>query len=118
MKKYITLLSFIAVFFIGMQGSQAQETLVAETDRPEAVAKVQTYNLHQLVELDGNQQAAVYNVFVDLNQNLKGLEGNKDIAKVQGAKASLLETVKAKLKSILTNEQYQGYLKTLETPKK
>jgi len=117
MKKYITLLSFIAIFFVGMQ-SQAQNSRAVEAETPEAIAKKQTYDLHKAVNLTGDQQRATYKVLVDLQQNFAGLsDGNEGLASVQEAKASLLEKSKGSLKKILTEEQFNIYLKSLEIKK-
>ncbi|MDO6596083.1 hypothetical protein Q4512_04095 [Oceanihabitans sp. 2_MG-2023] len=114
MKKYISLLSLIAIFFVGMQQTQAQDSRVAESERPEAIAKKQTYELHQLVELTGDQQVETFKVLVDLAYNEKGLEGNNDIATVQKAKSTLLEAANTKLRQILTPSQYEAYQKSLK----
>lgn len=118
MKKYISLLSLIAIFFVGMQQIQAQDSRVVEAEFPEAIAKKELHELHNTVALTGDQQTAAYKVLVDLQQNYKGLESNDDIATVQKAKAVLLESAKGKLKNILTQEQFQVYLRSLEKPKK
>ena len=117
MKKYITLLSFIAVFFIGMQESQAQNATAAKGDAPMVLAKTQTHELHQLVGLTGKQQSSAYKVFVDLQQNLQGVSDNNDVATVQKIKSAVSETTKVRLKSILTKEQFEIYLKSLENSK-
>ena len=71
MKKYISLLSFIAIFFVGIQHSQAQDSnRFVEAEMPEAIAKKQTHSLHQMSELTGDQQRAVYKVFLDYQQNV------------------------------------------------
>jgi len=117
MKKYISLLSLIAIFFVGMQQTQAQDARAQELASPEGLAKQQTHQLHQMVELSGDQQRGVFKVLVDLNQNLNALEGNDDITAVQRTKATLVENANGKLKSILNPEQYNAYLKSLEKPK-
>jgi len=114
MKKYITLLSLIAVFFIGMQQTQAQDSRVAEAEFPEAIAKKQLHELHQTVALTGEQQTEAYKVLVDLQQNFNGLKGNTNITEVQRAKSALLERANMKLKSILNAEQYEAYLASLK----
>jgi len=114
MKKYITLLSFIAIFFVGIQQSQAQ---VVKAEMPEAIAKKQTHELHQITELTGDQQRAVYKVLLDYQQNANALNKNSNIATAQEAKAAIMDNVKARLKSILNEEQFNAYLKTLEKPK-
>ena len=118
MKKYISLLSLIAIFFVGMQQTQAQESRVVEAEMPEAIAKKQLYELHKMAELTGDQQVAAFKVLVDLHQNYKGLSENKDLATVQKAKSVLLETANLKMKKILEKDQYQVYLRSLEIPKK
>ncbi|WP_055444552.1 hypothetical protein [Lacinutrix himadriensis] len=118
MKKYISLLSLIAIFFVGMQQTQAQNARANTSDIPEVKAKQQTYELHQLVTLSGEQQGATFKLFVDQIQNLNGLAGNDDIASVQEAKMFLQEKTLAKLKEILTEKQMQVYLKDLEASKK
>ena len=118
MKKYISLLSFIAIFFIGINQSQAQDSKgIVESEMPEAIAKKQTHNLHQMTELTGDQQREVYKVFLDYHQNANALNKKSDIAASQKAKAAVMNNVKARLKSILNEEQFNAYLKTLEKPK-
>ena len=118
MKKYISLLSFIAIFFVGILQSQAQDSNRAvEAEMPEAIAKKQTHELHQMSELTGDQQRAVYKVLLDYQQNVSALNENSNITSANGAKVALLDNVKARLKSILNEEQFQVYLKTLEKPK-
>lgn len=118
MKKYITLLSLIALFFVGMQSQAQNRNGVVEAEMPEAIAKQQTYDIHRTVNLTGDQQREMYKVLVDLQKNYKGLtESNDDIASVQKAKASLSEKTNGVLKSILTEEQFQVYLKSLEIKK-
>ena len=117
MKKYISLLSFVAIFFVGMHQSQAQDARARELASPEGMAKQQTHQLHEIANLSGDQQSGVFKVFVDLNQNLNALEGNNDITAVQRTKATLMENAKGKLKTILNPEQYAIYLKSLEKPK-
>lgn len=115
----MTLLSFIALFFIGLQQSQAQDSdRAVEAEMPEAIAKKQTHTLHQMAELTGDQQRAVYKVFLDYQQNVSALNQNSDIAMTQRAKSALIDNVTARLKSTLNDEQFQVYLKTLEKPKK
>lgn len=116
MKKYITLFSIIALFFFGMQSSVAQD---AHKQRPEAIAKQQTYELHKLVSLTGDQQGEVFKVLVEEQTNLSGIEENtKSIATAQEAKVAVLEKTNMRLKSILTPEQYKIYQESLEKEKK
>jgi len=116
MKKYITLFSVIALFFFGMHVSVAQN---AKNQRPEAIAKQKTYELHKIVDLTGEQQSQVFKVLVEEETNMTGIEKNaKDIATVQEAKAGILENTEKRLKTILTPDQYKIYLQSLEKDKK
>ena len=119
MKKYITLFSFIALLFIGTQQTQAQDAdRRAAVEQPEAIAKKKTHELHQMAEMTGDQQRAVFKVLVELHENLNALDANDNIAAVQQSKAALLENTKARMKSILTEEQFKVYLRTLEESNK
>ena len=116
MKKYISLLSFIAMFFVGMQFSVAQEKVKQE--RPEAIAKQKTFDLHQLVSLTGEQQGAIFKVLVDVEQNVASLsKGDMDIKSVQKTRSALLERKKSSIKAILTPEQFKTYSESLEIKK-
>lgn len=111
MKKYISLFSFIALFFVGMQFSAAQDA----KQSPEAIAKQKTYELHELVTLSGDQQSAIYKVLLDAEQNSSAIKTeNEDVMTVQKTKGAILENVNSRIKAILTPEQFQIYIKSLE----
>lgn len=116
MKKYITLFSMVALFFVGMQTTMAQDV---NDQRPEPIAKQKTYELHKLVDLTGDQQGEVFKVLVEEQTNLSGIEENtRSIADAQEAKLAVLENTKKRLKSILTPEQYEIYERSLQKDKK
>ncbi|HLV40550.1 hypothetical protein [Xanthomarina sp.] len=116
MKKYFTFLSFIALFFIGLQSSSAQTN---EKQSPEAMAKEKTHQLHQLVNLTGGQQSAIYRVLVDAEQNTGAL--NKmdatDKLRQDGLKTVDQNTLES-FKRILTPEQFELYQESLKKVKK
>lgn len=117
MKKYISLFSFIALFFVGMQFSSAQTS--EKQQSPEAIAKQKTYELHELVTLTGEQQSGIFKVLVDAEQNMGELK-KKDISdkfRQEGIK-TLNERVREGFKNILTTEQYSSYLNSLEVKSK
>jgi len=117
MKKYFSLLSFIAIFFIGMQISLAQEA--DRQDNPEVVAKQKTYELHQLLKLTGKQQGAMFDVLVDAEKNIIELNKNKVSESVEHERMKAInEKVQANFKKILTPEQFQMYQASLVTDKK
>ena len=117
MKKYFSLLSFIALFFIGMQFSTAQNA--DRQQSPEAIAKQKTYELHELVNLTGGQQSAIFKVLVDAEQNMGELvkRDKSDTVEHERMKA-INEKVQANFKKILTPEQFQTYQASLVTDKK
>ncbi|TYA54609.1 hypothetical protein [Formosa maritima] len=116
MKKYISLLSFIALFFIGMEYSSAQHA--EKQQSPEAIAKQQTYQLHQLVNLTGDQQGAIFKALVDAQQNRQELDKKDATDKLkQEGTITVDERVDESFKKILTPEQYKTYQASLEKKK-
>ncbi len=114
MKKYITLFSVIALFFIGMQNSVAQN----KQQTPEAIAKLKTYELHKLVNLSGKQQGEVFKVLVDAESNMSAVDSKgQNIQSSQKTKAAILDNTNTRIKAILNPEQYAIYLKSLEKEK-
>lgn len=57
MKKYITLLTFVCILFLGMNTATAQET-------PEIKAKMKTLELAKKVELSDAQVKQVYTIYL------------------------------------------------------
>jgi hypothetical protein len=117
MKKYISLFSFIALFFVGMQQMNAQDA-TQNRERPEDIAKMQTLDLHNMLELSGDQQRAVFKVLVDAEQNIAALDAsNTNITQIQKTKGSIADLVATRLKEILSAEQYLKYLESLKKVK-
>ncbi|GGG56261.1 hypothetical protein [Bizionia arctica] len=112
MKKYVSLLSFVALFFIGMQSSNAQTT--ERQQSPEAIAKQKTYQLHELVNLTGEQQSAVFKVLVDAEQNMSELvkKDTSDKFRQEGIK-TVDKRIEDSYKQILTPSQYKTYEESL-----
>tara|TARA_R100001377_G_C3190619_1_gene110413 strand:- start:11 stop:361 length:351 start_codon:yes stop_codon:yes gene_type:complete len=116
MKKYISLFSFIALFFVGMQFSTAQSS--QRQQNPEAIAKQKTYQLHELVNLTGDQQGEIFKVLVDAEQNMGELL-KKDISdkfRQEGIKTLNLR-VEEGFKKILTPSQFDLYENSLKQKK-
>jgi len=114
MKKYISLFSFIALFFVGIQQSSAQDKSERK-EYPEAIAKKKTYEMHQLVELSGEQQGSVYKVLVDAEQNIAALnESGSDIVTIQKSKAAIYDLVDSRLRDILSPDQLRTYMASME----
>lgn len=116
MKKYLTFLSFIALFFIGMQFSSAQSDA---RQSPEAIAKEKTHDLHQLVNLTGGQQSAIFRVLVDAEQNMSALNKNDVTDKLrQDGTKTVNQNLEEAYKRILTPEQFSLYQDSLKKDKK
>jgi len=116
MKKYFTFLSFIALFFIGMQISSAQST---DRQIPEAIAKEKTHQLHQLVSLTGEQQSAIFRVLVDYEQNSSELNKMESTSKLRQEGLQTVDQRKHEaFRKILTTEQYNLYRESLNKDKK
>ena len=114
MKKYISLLSFIALFFVGMHQSNAQDA-TQNRERPEDIAKMQTLDLHNILVLSGDQQRAIFKVLVDVEQNINALdESGSSITQIQKGKASLADFTATRFKEILSADQFQKYLESLQ----
>jgi len=111
MKRYITIFGFFALFLVGSQFAGAQEKIErAPKVSPEVTAKQKTYQLHELVNLTGDQQKDVFNLYVGAEQNLQALDARGgDAASIQNNKNEVLEYVDQKLSSILTPEQFRAY---------
>ncbi|MFL0352056.1 hypothetical protein [Xanthomarina sp. GH4-25] len=117
MKKYISFLSILALFFIGTQFSSAQSA--EKQQSPEAIAKQQTYQLHELVSLTGEQQSAIFKVLVDAQQNRQELNKRPDADKLrQEGNRTVNERVEESFKKILTPEQFRTYQSSLVKDKK
>jgi len=121
MKKYISLFSFIALFFVGIQQSSAQDKSISK-ESPEAIAKKKTYEMNNLLVLTGEQQGSVYKVLVDAENNIAALnESESNITTIQKNKAVIYDLVNSRLKGILTPEQLRTYMasteKTMENKK-
>src|SRR5690606_39388215 len=116
MRKYVTFLSFIALFFIGLQFSAAQSNA---KQSPEAIAKEKTHELQQIVNLTGGQQSAIFRVLVDAEQNSGAL--NKmdatDKLRQEGLKTVDQKTLES-FRRILTPEQFELYTESLKKDKK
>ena len=116
MKRYITIFGFFALFLMGSQFVSAQEQ-IKKSPRvaPEVTAKQKTYELHQLVDLTGEQQGQVFKLLVDAEQNLEAINvQGGDATTIQSTKNEVLNYVNQKLSVILTPEQYKTYQQSLQ----
>lgn len=116
MKKYISLFSFIALFFVGMQFSTAQSS--DRQQSAESIAKQKTLDLHNLVSLTGDQQGEIFKVLVDAEQNMGELM-KRDVT--DNLRQEGIKTVNSRItegyKKILTPSQYKTYESSLKEKK-
>jgi len=126
MKKYITLFSLIALFFIGMQHTQAQtkeqrvERAEIEKRRlnPEYDAKMKRVEKEEAIEIAEKQMKVIDDIiFLTYDQQQKTqdyyLESNEDIKRLEKKIDSIKTSTTFKIQSIMTKKQklnYRGYL--------
>lgn len=117
MKKYFTFLSFIALFFIGMQISSAQSNERQLT--PEVLAKEKTLEMHQLLKLDGKQQNAIFDVLLIAEKNAFELrKDNISEERKQVGEDAISAMIAADFKKILSPKQFRVYEEFLLKSKK
>jgi Spy/CpxP family protein refolding chaperone len=116
MKKYITILSFIVCFIASAQFTNAQEQTKKKAFTPEVTAKQKTHEIHQLVELNGEQQKSIFYLLVDAENNMDAIENSgADVNAIQARKKEVMKYVDDKIKTILTPEQYSTYSQSQES---
>lgn len=98
MKKLITLLLVAFAFMFSVQDANAQQ-------RPEEIAKVKVAELSQTLELNGEQQRALWRVLV---------KKESAVAKAGASTKEIEATFDKEIKEVLTPEQYKQYLATIE----
>jgi len=98
MKKLITLLLIAFAFTFSIQDANAQQ-------RPEEVAKLKVAELSQSLDLTGDQQRSLWRVLV---------KKESAIAKAGESTKEIEATFDKEIKEVLTPEQYQKYLTTIE----
>ncbi|MFT5983128.1 MAG: hypothetical protein ACI9RM_001569, partial [Ulvibacter sp.] len=63
MKNVITVIAFALVMLLGIDTTVAQ-ALTQNTERPEVIAKTETANLSEALQLNGDQQRSVFRALV------------------------------------------------------
>ena len=110
MKNFVKILAVSFVMFLGM-GSMNAQTLKQDKDSPEVIAKEQTAELSQSLNLDGNQQRAVFRALVVKVSNYNKYVNGKDLkdASVQAAKKKHDEVLLTSMKKVLTADQFKKW---------
>jgi hypothetical protein len=111
MKNLFKTIAIALVIFAGTQGVNAQE-LTKDTDRPEVIAKAQVNEIDSKLDLNGDQERALFRAIVSKIVNdrklVDGLDANDAVVKANKAK---IETgYKAAVKKALGDEKYKAWL--------
>ncbi|PKA83391.1 hypothetical protein ATE92_1543 [Ulvibacter sp. MAR_2010_11] len=111
MKNLIKLTVFAFVFLLGVNSVNAQ-TLSQDADRPEVVAKAKADQLTPVLDLNGDQQRALFRAYTAKEANYKKHINGKDPkdATVIANKQKFDEALKESLKKTLTDAQYKKWL--------
>lgn len=113
MKNLFTIFAFAATMLFGIQNISAQ-SLSQDKSRPEVIAKTQTAELTESLNLNGDQSRAVFRALVAKEINYqKHIEGQDATnATVIANKEKFDTSLKSIMKKTLTDEQYTKWLKS------
>ena len=111
MKNLIKIVAFAFIMVLGVNSANAQG-LSQDGARPEVVAKKQTSELSQALDLNGDQQRAVFRALVSKEVGYKKQVSGKDLGStaVQTEKNKIDNALNASMKKTLTTEQYKQWL--------
>lgn len=109
MKKIITLIVLLFAIAFNTQNVNAQQ-------KPEDVAKIKTAELSEALELNIDQQQAMWRALVKKESAYARQVTGQDLsnATVAAAKKEIDATLEERVKAILTPEQYKLYLASIE----
>lgn len=109
MKKILTLIVFILAIGFTSQDAQAQQ-------RPEETAKMKVAEISETLDLNGDQQRALFRVFVKKEAAYSKQVAGQDLnnPSVTAAKKEIDATFEKELKAVLSPEQFKKYKSTIE----
>lgn len=112
MKKIVTVFVFAVTMILGVQTSSAQQ-LSQDNSRPEVVAKAETAEITENLDLNGDQSRAVFRALVAKEVGYQKSVKGKDLksAAVSFEKKKLDDQLKTAMKKTLNNDQYAKWLK-------
>ncbi|MFC7356578.1 hypothetical protein ACFQO1_02675 [Jejudonia soesokkakensis] len=112
MKNLLKIITVVLVVFAGTQGIKAQE-LKKDADRPEVIAKTQVNEIDAKLDLNGDQERALFRAIVSKIVNDRKLVDGKDAndPTVKTNKAKIEDGYKAAVKKALGEEKYKAWLK-------
>ena len=111
MKKILTVIVPVFILMLSVNTVGAQ-TLTQDQDRPEVIAKTKAADLNETLNLNDDQQRAVFRAFVASEVNYKKniLGKDKTNAAVIASKKENDDALSAAMKKALTPEQYKKWL--------
>lgn len=120
MKLYIKTLGFLFLMSLGIQTSIAQEKIERKMAKAQShvssnedIAKQQTENLNQLVNLSDDQVTKVHALYMDLQKRMDAAPTSEmDETKRTEYVKKMNALSDSKLKEILTEDQFTIYLKS------
>lgn len=109
MKKFIALIVVLFALAFNAQDAIAQQ-------KPEEIAKLKVAELSETLELTGDQQRALWRAFVKKESAYARQVAGQDLssAAVANAKKEIDATLDKEVKAVLTPQQYQQYLASIE----
>ncbi len=110
MKNLIKIVTFAFIMVLGVNSATAQG-LTQDGARPEVVAKKKTSELSQALNLNGDQQRAVFRALVSKEVGYKKQVNGKDLnnASVKAKKQKIDVSFMVSMKKNLTAEQYKQW---------
>lgn len=111
MKNLLSVLAISCIMLLGMGNVTAQE-LSQNQDRPEVIAKTMVAELSPKLDLNDDQQRALFRAYTAHQSNYKKHVTGKDIsnAQVQADKKKFDAVLQDAVKKSLTDAQYKKWL--------
>ncbi|MAP54527.1 hypothetical protein [Altibacter sp.] len=111
MKNLFKVVAFAFIFVLGT-GAMSAQTLSQDQDRPEVVAKKKADQLTSQLDLNGDQQRALFRAYTAYESNYKKYIVGKDAnnADVVASKKKYDEALKESARKTLTEAQYKKWL--------
>lgn len=108
MKKLVSIVIFSFVMVLGVQTVNAQTDAQVAKQRPEVVAKAKVADLSKKLELNGDQQRAMFRAIVSKEVNYQKNVKGKDLKnpEVLANKSKIDEGYLNTVKGILTEKQF------------
>ena len=115
MKNLFKVITFSFVMLLGM-GTMNAQSLKQDQNKPEVIAKRQAADLSAKLDLNGDQQRAVFRALVSKESNYKKHVNGKDLnnAGVAASKKKFDDVLNTTMKKTLTADQYKKWLSLRE----